>query len=172
MAAGAALRVGVDGGAGADEASIMIEDTAVAAGASLSIDVDGGAGDDDELIHNGDNTWAGNVAFTFNGGAGADEIGFTDIGSMVATGASMSIAVDSGSGNDDVRGGFGFDPESRGVIAIIFQGSSGDDDLTLDDSASGDPGLLTAHVDGGPGFDVAHVSQNVDNVDCESVIFL
>jgi hypothetical protein len=59
------------------------------------------------------------------------------------------------------------------VIAIIFQGASGDDDLTLDITGIGDPGLLRARVDGGPGgSDAAHVTRNVEVDDCEMVVFI
>ena len=168
--------VSVDGGSGDDELTF---DTA-AGGESpgphlingdLNVMLDGGAGDDHEFIHSGDNTWAGNVAFIASGGAGADEIGIT-FGGTVADGASLSIGVDSGSGDDLVRGSFGFDPATHGVIAIILQGASGDDDLTLDISGLSNPNEPRARVDGGPGFDVAHVTRNVEVDNCETVFFI
>jgi len=107
-----------------------------------------------------------------HGGADPDTIYFVVDGSIVAAGASMSIGVDSGSGDDLVRGGFGFDPATHGVIAIIFQGASGDDALTLDISGLSNPNEPRARVDGGPGFDVAHVTRNVEVDNCETVFFI
>lgn len=171
----ASLDVNVDGGSGDDELTF---DGAGSQGpvphlitGDLNVVLDGGAGNDHELIHAGDNTWAGNVAFTSNGGAGADEIGIT-FGGTVADGGSLSIGVDSGSGDDLVRGGFSFDPATHGVIAIIFEGASGDDDLSLAISGVGDPNILRAHVDGGPGFDAAHVTRNVVVENCEMVVLV
>jgi hypothetical protein len=189
----------VESGTGADQVGIVIEGCSVAAGASEGLNVDAGTGADQVgIIVNYDLTAGAAAALAVNGGDGADQVGiiidydvaagaslrvnvdtgldpdtiyFNSERGMVAAGASFAIGVDSGSGNDFVFGHFGLDPESRGVIAIIFQGGSGDDDLTLDISGIGDPNLLNAHLDGGDGFDVAHVSRNVEVINCEEVFF-
>jgi hypothetical protein len=162
----------VNGGGGADEIAAF-DSYNVAAGASVAVAVNGGDGADQVgIIIHFDVAAGASLYAGVDGGSGADSVGIVIEGSTVAAGASASIGVDSGSGNDVVRGGFSFDPESHGVIAIIFQGGSGDDDLTLDISGIGDPNILNARLDGGAGFDIAHVTRNVDVVNCEEVFFL
>jgi len=174
VAAGATANLIADAGAGADQVGIVIDGCNVAAGGTAGIIIEGGAGADQVgIVIDGCNVAdGGTLNATIHGGGGADLVGFIIINSNVAAGASVQIGVDSGDGNDLVRGNFGFTAESRSVIAIIFQGGAGDDNLTLDITGLGDPLILSARLDGGAGFDSAHVSRIVDVANCEEVFLL
>jgi hypothetical protein len=160
----------VESGTGADQVGIIIICFAAVPGASASFDVDAGAGVDavGVVVSEGDVASGASMRVDVHTGLDPDTIYFNWEGGVVGAGASVGIGVDSGSGNDFVFGHFGFDPESHGVIAIIFQGGSGNDNLTLDISGLG-PINLNARLDGGDGHDIAHVTRNVDVVNCEEV---
>jgi hypothetical protein len=162
----------VESGAGADQVGIIIICFSAVPGASAGFDVDAGAGADATgfVVSESDVAAGASMRIDVNAGLDPDTIYFNWNGGIVAAGASVGIGVDAGGGNDVVLGHFGFDPESRGLIGIFFQGGAGRDNLTLDISGLG-PVNLNVQVDGGGGFDVAHVSRIVEVVNCEEVIY-
>src|SRR5262249_44696906 len=115
-----------------------------------------------------------NGRFNLNatGGAGADDLFIGGFCPCEAPGAEFSIHWEGESGNDVLRGDLQLDPDSRGLIDIIFEGGAGDDDLTLSIAGIGNPNIFNARVDGGDGYDIAHVSRNMLVENCEEVFIL
>jgi hypothetical protein len=159
VAAGASLAVNADGGGGGDTVGIVIEGSNVAAGASLMVDVDGGGGADTVgiIISGGTVARDALLEIEVHGGDGADVLRFSTVGLLVD--GEFVWCQDGGDGNDVIDARLDLDPDSHGMVNAEVMGGAGDDDLTLGISGLGGPDTFQALVDGGAGFDTAHVSR-------------
>jgi hypothetical protein len=114
----------------------------------------------------------GQFNLNMTGGAGADDLFIGGTMPCLESEARSSIHLSGDAGNDTIRGDLQTDADSQGITAIIIDGGLEDDDLTLLIAGSGDPNLVRALVDGGAGYDVAHVTRGVGVEDCEEVVLV
>jgi len=174
LAVGASLAVSADGGGGADTVGFIWIENNVGPGASLMVDVDGGGGADTIAVTAVGCTVARDARFDVevHGGDGADVLQLAGVGLLVESDGGMEWCQDGGDDNDVVDTRIDLDPNSQGKVDVEVMGSAGDDDLTLVVGGFSDPWLLNALVDGGDGYDVAHVTRGAPVKNCEEVFVL
>jgi hypothetical protein len=101
-----------------------------------------------------------------SGGAGNDVINVEARDVLLTAGTTFRLRVDGGAGDDVLRAVLSLAPQSRGTVDAQMLGGPGDDDLTLDVFCP-DDNTVAALIDGGPGFDTAHHTDNVRVLNCE-----
>lgn len=159
------------GGSGDDEVRADLMPCSLPGGV-VGVSVAGDEGDDAIGVTLRDAHVDGQFNLSVTGGTGADDLFIGGFMPCISPEAKCSILLVGDAGNDVIRGTLELDPDSRGLIDIVFQGGIGDDDLTLTIAGIGDPNQVTAKIDGGDGYDVAHVSRAVSVVNCEEVFVI
>jgi hypothetical protein len=110
------------------------------------------------------------LTFNIHGGNNGAEIsiywGENSYPDLMA-GSSLNIRLAGGSSDDSLEAVIGLDPRSMGQVTAMVFGGLGNDDLTLDVYGIGNPDILIAVINGGPGIDTAHATSNVRVIKCE-----
>jgi hypothetical protein len=159
------------GGSGDDEIRADIMPCALPGGV-VGVMIAGDEGNDAIGVTLRDAHVDGRFDLSVTGGAGADDLFVGGFCPCISPEAKCSILLAGDAGNDVIRGTLELDPDSQGLIDIVFQGGVGDDDLTLQIAGTSDPNFVTAKIDGGDGYDVAHATRGVSVVNCEEVFVI
>jgi hypothetical protein len=196
------VRFGLHGDGGDDRLAVLVDGAGEERSAqilgTMRLDLGGGAGDDTAILDIVTLDIRGAVLVNIDGNRGADRallgvaadvrvFGLLDVNALGGAGNDViesfivpcilpagrgNFTFDGGAGDDRISARIELDANSRGALAARVLGGLGNDDLTLAVYGVDDPGLLTALVDGGRGYDIARVTRNVRVRNCEEVFFL
>jgi hypothetical protein len=166
---GGALNMSASGGAGNDRIDFGALDPCMLPESETRIGLFGNDGHDVIDISLTDAEIEGLFSLAVLGGEGNDVLDSFIVPCLLPAGRA-NLLFDGGQGDDRIAIRIEMDDDSQDseLAAVVF-GGLGDDDLTLGIFGGEHLRLLTALVDGGRGFDMAQVTDEVRVINCEEV---